>query len=282
MKKITYTVSTAAKPIGEHTMYEPMPDRNWEQFDPFLLLHHHGPHKFEPYNQGLPFGPHPHRGFETLTLIYKGEIEHADSQGFKSVIGEGGIQWMTAGRGIVHSENITAPLRENGGEMEIIQLWMNLPAAKKMTPAHYVGKQKDEIPVVQSSDGKIATQVVSGNHSGKQGAVTSITDLTILNVSGKEGGVETFQLHEGDTVVLYLLSGTLQVGEKKLTPNSMAMLSKEESELSIESLSDTRFLIASGTPYNEEIVAQGPFVMNSTTEIMEAMRDYQMGKMGVM
>lgn len=282
MKKVLYTISTAAKPIGEHTMYEPMPDKNWEQFDPFLLLHHHGPHQFEAYNQGLPFGPHPHRGFETLTLIYQGQIEHADSQGFKSVIDEGGFQWMTAGRGIVHAENITESMRQNGGNMEIIQLWMNLPAKDKMTRANYIGRQKFEIPTVNSPDGLIQTQIISGKHKDVTGAVDSITELTILNVSAKAGASEDFILNTGETCILYLLNGSLKISNKQLFENSMALLSNNENLLRVIATIDCQFLIASGKPLEEPIVAQGPFVMNNTTEIMQAMRDYQMGKMGVM
>lgn len=282
MKKVIYTVTTGAKPIGEHTMIEPMPDRSFEQFDPFLLLHHHGPHTFEPYNQGLPFGPHPHRGFETLTLVYKGDIEHKDSSGASSVISEGGIQWMTAGKGIVHSENVSEETRNNGGEMEIIQLWMNLPSKHKMTPAHYQGINKAAIPVKVSDDGMVKTQVISGEHGSEKGKATSLTNLTVFNIEGQEGSHETFQLPANETSLIYLLNGTINIEGKKLAGPVMAQLSSEENALEVNFLSEGRALLFSGKPLAEPIVAQGPFVMNTTTEIMQAMRDYQMGKMGVL
>lgn len=282
MKKVTYTVTTGAKPIGEHTMIEPMPDRSWEQFDPFLLLHHHGPHTFEPYNQGLPFGPHPHRGFETLTLIYKGSIEHKDSSGASSIIDEGGIQWMTAGKGIVHSENVSEATRENGGEMEIIQLWMNLPSKHKMTPARYQGLAKAEIPTIESNDKKVTTQVIAGTQSKEEGKIDSLTHLTILNIEAQKESKGHYQLVSGETTMLYLLNGVVVIEGKKLVGPVMAQLSSDETELALNFEADSRALLFSGKPLKEPIVAQGPFVMNSTTEILKAMRDYQMGKMGVL
>ena len=132
-KEILKITSSSGQRVGEHRMYQPIPDVGLEQITPFILLHHHGPHDFAPHNQGLPFGPHPHRGFETLTFIYEGEIEHADGHGHSSIIKAGGVQWMTAARGIVHSENLSPKQRQEGGKMEIIQLWMNLPAHLKMT-----------------------------------------------------------------------------------------------------------------------------------------------------
>ena len=277
-KRVVYTVSTGARPIGEHTMHEPMPDKSFEQFDPFLLLHHHGPHEFGAYNQGLPFGPHPHRGFETLTLVYEGSIEHADSQGFRSVIDAGGIQWMTAGRGLVHSENLPAEMRENGGRLEIIQLWMNLRQKDKMVPPQYYGLQEAEIPVRKKEN--FSFQIISG---GEREAVASISNLSIWNVKASAGGVEIqVNVPVQETTLIYVLSGILEIGGKKVGATTLAELSKDEGVLALKAIEDTRFLFISGKAFKEPIAAQGPFVMNSTTEILQAMRDYQMGKMGVM
>ena len=268
--------------MGEHQMYQPLPVQELEALDPFLLLHHHGPHEFQPYNQGLPFGPHPHRGFETLTLIYSGSVEHADSQGFRSVINPGGIQWMTAGRGIVHSENMPAEMREKGGELEIIQLWMNLPKRLKMTPPAYQGFQKEDIPVVESLDGLIKTQVISGSHQAVKGVANSLTHLTVLNVTAQKGGNESFELREGQQVLFYVLKGEVLVNGKLAIDHQLIDFKPGGRIIEIEAQEDTRFVLASGEAINEPVVAQGPFVMNSTTEILQAMRDYQMGKMGMM
>lgn len=282
IRKITQLVSSSAHRMGEMRMHQPLPSEQLDSLDPFLLIHHHGPHDFAPYNQGLPFGPHPHRGFETLTFIYEGEIEHADSQGYSSVINAGGVQWMTAGRGIVHSENIPEKMREHGGKMEIIQLWMNLPAKLKMTPPNYQGLQKEDIPLAISEDGLVATQVISGAFKGVGGAAKSITDLTMLSVSAKANGKESFSVPAEQTALFYVLNGEIKVNGRLAIGHQLIHFGDEGSEINIEAATDTRFILCSGLPYNEPVVSQGPFVMNSTTEIMQAMRDYQMGKMGVM
>ncbi|NBA88880.1 pirin family protein [Emticicia sp. CRIBPO] len=282
LRKINKLLGASSHRAGEHMMYQPLPNPSFDQIDPFLLVHHHGPHEFEPYNQGLPFGPHPHRGFETLTFIYEGSIEHADSQGFKSVINPGGVQWMTAGRGIVHSENVSKEMREEGGKMEIIQLWMNLPAKLKMTPPQYQGLQQEDIPVVKSEDGKVATQVISGEFKGQAGKAKSITDLQIFNVKAEKGGQETFQVETERNILLYVLNGELVVNEKLVTGHQMVHFSHEGTDITIMAQTNSRFILCTGVPYNEPLVAQGPFVMNTTTEILQAMRDYQQGKMGIM
>lgn len=268
--------------MGEHQMYQPLPSHEIDNLDPFLLLHHHGPHEFKAYNQGLPFGPHPHRGFETLTLIYDGAVEHADSQGFKSVIRRGGIQWMTAGRGIVHSENLPEYMREHGGNLEIIQLWMNLPAKFKMIAPNYQGFQNEEIPFVISSDKKVSTQIIAGEHRGIKGIAKSITELHIFNLIAKEGGQESFEINNDETVFVYILNGEVLVNEKLAIGHQMLEFENSNNNIEIKSQTDSKILICSGKPLNEPVVSQGPFVMNTTTEILQAMRDYQMGKMGIM
>lgn len=279
IKKIT---SSSAQNMGEHRMYQPLPDQGLDQLNPFLLLHHHGPHDFQAYNQGLPFGPHPHRGFETLTFIYDGEIEHADSQGYKSIIKDGGVQWMTAARGIVHSENLSANQREHGGKMEIIQLWMNLPASLKMTKPNYQGLQKEDIPVVESADKKTQVAVVSGKYQGTIGAARSLTGLEVFNVSTQAGGVNSYSFEAGKNILFYVLNGELKVNGKLVIDHQLVIFDTEGTDIEVEAQTDARYIIASGDIINEPMVSQGPFVMNTTTEILEAMRDYQMGKMGVM
>jgi len=281
-KEIKQIISAGRHRMGEHQMYQPLPAQEFDSLDPFLLLHHHGPHVFQPYNQGLPFGPHPHRGFETLTLIYSGSVEHADSQGFRSVINAGEIQWMTAGRGIVQSENMPAEMREKGGELEIIQLWMNLPKRLKMTPPASQGFQREDIPVVDSVDGLVKTQVISGSHLAVKGVANSLTHLTVLNVAAQKGGKESFEINENQQILFYVLRGEVLVNGKLAIDHQIIDFKSGGNSIEIEAQEDTRFVLASGEPINEPVVAQGPFVMNSTTEILQAMRDYQMGKMGMM
>ena len=281
-KEILKITSSSAQPIGEHKMYQPLPDVGVEQVSPFILLHHHGPHHFEAYNQGLPFGPHPHRGFETLTFIFDGEIEHADSQGFKSIIKKGGVQWMTAGRGIVHSENLSPEQRENGGNMEIIQLWMNLPASKKMVPANYQGFQENEIPFVLLKDNRSKVSVISGSFQNQKGVANSITGLDVFNANLATNSRLDICFPEGRNILFYVLDGELEVNGKLVIGHQLVIFETNNSEIEIVAKNNSRFIIGSGEPIDEPMVSHGPFVMNSTTEIMQAMRDYQMGKMGVM
>lgn len=281
-KSIKFIIGVSSQPIGEMRMFQPLPSQEVEHLDPFLLLHHHGPHTFEAYNQGLPFGPHPHRGFETLTYIYEGSIEHADSQGFRSIINEGGIQWMTAGRGIVHSENIPKEMREQGGKLEIIQLWMNLPSHLKMTPPAYQGFQKEEIPVVSSDDSLVKSQLISGEFRGQKGCAYSITELFMANVVAQKGGKETFTVPEDHHILFYVLEGELLVNGRIAFSHQLVEFQKDGANIDVEAQTNARFIIGSGKPFDEPIVSHGPFVMNSTTEILQAMRDYQMGKMGMM
>ncbi len=281
-KQIIKIVAADRSKVGEHFMLQPLPSHDVDALDPFLLLHHHGPHTFAPYNQGLPFGPHPHRGFETLTFIYEGDIEHADSQGFTSTIHSGGVQWMTAGRGIVHSENISAQMRENGGNMEIIQLWMNLPKKLKMTPPNYQGFQSAEIPVVKSTDGLVENQVISGVLAGVAGAAKSLTGLQIYNVKAQKGAQFTYPVDADTNVLFYVLNGELKVNGKLATGRQMVIFDTKAGDIEIEADTESRFIVCIGNVINEPVVSQGPFVMNTTSEILQAIRDYQMGKMGVM
>lgn len=280
-KEIIKITSSSSQKLGEHKMYQPIPDVGLEQISPFILLHHHGSHDFAPFNHGLPFGPHPHRGFETLTFIYDGEIEHADGHGHNSVIKSGGVQWMTAGRGIVHSENLSKSQREKGGTMEIIQLWMNLPAVKKMVAPVYQGLQDNEIPKVNSSDKKMELAVISGIYQEVSGSAESITGLEIFNVNIQQGGEVKFKVKEGKNVLLYVLNGELVVNGKLVLGHQLPVFDTKAGEILISAQANSRFIFGTGDPINEPMVSQGPFVMNTTSEILEAMRDYQMGKMGV-
>ncbi len=281
-KEIIKVTSSSTQRVGEHKMYQPIPDVGLEQLSPFILLHHHGPHEFTPHNQGLPFGPHPHRGFETLTFILDGEIEHADGHGHQSVIKSGGVQWMTAAGGIVHSENLSRNQRQNGGKMEIIQLWMNLPAALKMTQPNYQGLQVDEIPKIVSRDGKTEIAVISGVLEGKTGIAQSLTGLEMLNIGMKAGGNYSLNVQEGKNVLFYVIDGEVLVNGKLVIGHQLAVFDTNNTVIELKAQSDTRIIFGTGDPINEPMVSQGPFVMNTTTELMQAMRDYQMGKMGVM
>jgi redox-sensitive bicupin YhaK (pirin superfamily) len=270
--------------MGGFPVRQPFPTQRVEQVDPFLLLHHADvktPVHTEPDHAGI--GPHPHRGFSPVTFIFKGGVHHRDSRGNDSVIYEGGAQWINAGMGIIHSERPPHDIHDIGGRQEIIQLWINTPAAHKMDPPAYFPLKAEEAPEFHSEDRKISMKVFSGHVLGVNGPIPSHTDVNAATLTLKKGGKITIPLPATHTVVLYLLDGQLTLDGFGLVEGLHAVLFKKDGEgIAFEAKEDTRLLLLSGEPLNEEVVSYGPFVMNTQTEIMQAMRDYQMGKMGVL
>jgi len=270
--------------MGGMPIRQPFPTNNVEQIDPFLLLHHadiKAPKNIDPDDAGV--GPHPHRGFSPVTFIFKGGVHHRDSRGNDSVIYAGGAQWMNAGMGVIHSERPPHDIHERGGRQEIIQLWINTPAAHKMDQPQYFPLSAQEAPEVQSEDGKVITRIFSGEVLGKKGPIPSHTEVNAATIELKKGGKVSIPLPANHNVVLYLLDGKLNVEGYGLAEGLHAVLFKQDGEgVAIEALEDTRVLLLSGKPLNEAMVHHGPFVMNTQTQILEAMRDYQMGKMGVL
>jgi redox-sensitive bicupin YhaK (pirin superfamily) len=266
--------------IGDLITQRPVPGPHVDQVDPFLFLNHHGPQVYPPHNRGLPFGPHPHRGFETVTFILDGLLAHRDSAGHESVIGPGGVQWMTAGRGLVHAEVSPREFMERGGPLEILQLWVNLPAALKMTEPRYVGLQRDQIPVLESDGGKVRMQLISGQHGGVTGPVESLTGVFMSTVEMKAGA----RLHLGGllrrNVFLYVVRGVIGVAPETVSAFHLCEFEAQGDELDIVAEHDSVLLLGHAEPIGEPVVAHGPFVMNTRDEINQAIRDYQAGKFG--
>ena len=260
--------------IGDLVTRRPVPGPAIGHVGAFLFLNHHGPQTYAPGNHGLPFGPHPHRGFETVTFILEGELAHTDSAGHESVIRAGGVQWMTAGRGIVHAEVSPPGFKRDGGAMEILQLWVNLPARLKMSPPLYTGVQAGAIPVV---DG---VHLVAGAHGGARGPVESLTGVFMSFVEAKAGDRFAFDGLAGRDAFLYAARGPIIVGGQTLPEWHLAELGPGES-LTIEAHEPALFLFGHADPIDEPIVAHGPFVMNSAEEIRQAYADYQAGRFGV-
>jgi len=264
--------------IGDLVTRRPVPGPAIGHVGAFLFLNHHGPQSYPPNNRGLPFGPHPHRGFETVTFILDGELAHTDSAGHSSIIRAGGIQWMTAGSGIVHAEVSPAGFKREGGPMEILQLWVNLPARLKMTAPRYIGAQAAAIPAV-TADGA-TVHLISGSFAGAQGVVDSLTGVFLSWVEIATGGSVTFDGLEGRDVFLYGARGVFHVEGTTVPHFHLAELSPGES-VTITATQPALFLFGHAAPIDEPIVAHGPFVMNSEAEIRQAFQDYQAGKFGV-
>ncbi len=264
--------------IGDLVTWRPVPGPGIDHVGAFLFLNHHGPQTYPPGNRGLPFGPHPHRGFETVTFILEGELAHTDSAGHSSIIRAGGIQWMTAGSGIVHAEVSPESFRRAGGPMEILQLWLNLPARLKMTPPRYVGAQAEAIPAV-SQDGA-TVHLVSGAFGGAQGPVESLTGTFLTWVELAPGGQVTFDGLKGRDVFLYAARGAFDVAGTRVERFNLAELSAGD-RVTLTASEPALLLFSHAAPIDEPIVAHGPFVMNTPEEIRQAFLDYQAGKFGV-
>ncbi|MEO1258926.1 MAG: pirin family protein [Bacteroidota bacterium] len=269
--------------MGPVTLKQPLPIGVIEQIDPFLLLHHVGPEHQEPHQRNImDIGGHPHRGFEPVSFIFKGAVHHRDSRDNDSVIHAGGVQWMTAGRGIIHSESAAKSFVEKGGELELIQLWVNLPADQKMVQPHYQGFQKEQIPVFEDQEGKVRVNVVAGQFNGLTGPVDSLTGARALTLELKAGGKVHLEESAERNAILYQLHGLARANDIGMGDAKMAIFRQDGDRIEIEAKTDSTLLYVSGQPIGEEVTQYGPFVMNTQTEVLEAMRDFQMGKMGVL
>ena len=270
--------------LGGDTVIQSLPVTDLDQHSPFLLIHHFGPETMRPERKSFRVPPHPHRGFQPVTLVFNGVVRHKDSLGNDSSVGPGGVQWITAGRGIIHSEEADpAFIKEGGGTMELIQLWINLPAARKMEPATYEGFKAEEIPeYIEDGFGRV--RIFSGNWKGVVGPVKAKTPLTVSVWEGDEGDVLQFDSNKGWNSMIYCLKGRIELkySERPMGQYESAVWTAEGSTNEFKAIRPTRALLLSGEPILEPVTQYGPFVMNTQTEIMEAMRDYNQGKMGIL
>ncbi|HSJ68849.1 MAG TPA: pirin family protein [Anditalea sp.] len=280
MLKIKKIHTAALRPIADLITYSPIPSAELRHIDPFLFLNHHGHQIYPKGNNGLPFGPHPHRGMETVTFILEGDIMHKDSGGHESVIESGGIQWMTAGKGLIHAEVSSSKFKENGGELEILQLWLNLPAKHKMVEPNYVGLQKSEITSFTLDSNNINVQLLAGEWNGHTGSFESLSPIFLSTISMKKGSGFTKVIPQGENIFFYIVRGTVEVNGKNIAKRNLVEFSDEGGDLLIGAKEDSYIIFGHAKPFDEPIVAQGPFVMNSQREIMEAYQDYQEGKFG--
>lgn len=260
--------------------YRALPTREVEYIDPFLFLNHHGPQVYKANNKGLPFGPHPHRGFETLTFILAGDIMHQDTSGGKDVIEAGGVQWMTAGRGLIHAEVSSDKFKKEGGPLEILQLWFNLPAKYKMTEPKYIGLQKDQIPIVSEDEGKVKVNVISGKWDSTEGPIPSLSDIHMASIALNASGSFTTAVAAERNIFFYVVRGAIKVNGETAEKLTLVEFANEGEEINVEAQEDSFILFGHAQPFNEPVVSHGPFVMNTEQEIQEAFRDYQQGKMG--
>ena len=251
------------------------------QISPFIMLDYAGPARFEPTTKRRGVGAHPHKGFETVTIVYSGEVEHRDSTGAGGVIGPGDIQWMTAAQGIVHEEFHSPAFAKAGGDFEMVQLWVNLPAKDKSAKAGYQTILNAEVPNVALPDGAGSLRVIAGSYDDAKGPARTFTPINLWDVRLEGGKSVELTPPEGRTVSVLVLSGVVEVnGSQIVRAAETVILGPDGGALAIEANGEAKLLILAGEPIDEPVVAHGPFVMNSAEEIRQAMMDYQAGKFG--
>ncbi|MEX2168929.1 MAG: pirin family protein [Pirellulales bacterium] len=250
-------------------------------FDPFLLLDYAGPYDFTPAESTRGVGEHPHRGFETVTIVYQGELEHRDSSGSHGSIGPGDVQWMTAASGVVHEEFHSATFSREGGTFEVVQLWVNLPAKEKMSPPRYQGILDAQIPRAPLADGSGTVRIIAGEFQGVRGPAKTVTPINVWDLELAAERSAELHVPVGQTALLVVQKGALRVNDSTAVDAvQLVSFEREGDVIKLHANADARALLLTGEPLNEPVVGQGPFVMNTREEIQQAMLDYQAGRMG--
>ena len=282
MKKLAFI----KRSNGNHWVGDGFPVQNifsyrdiHQEMSPFLLMDYAGPARFEPTEQRRGVGQHPHRGFETVTIVYEGQVSHHDSTDAGGTIGPGDVQWMTAGSGIIHEEYHGDDYARTGGPFEMIQLWVNLPAKDKMTKPGYQGITRGQIPEIQLAEDAGKVRVIAGEYTGQQGPAHTFSPMNVWDVRLNAGSTTTFNLPEGHTTAIFVLHGAVGLGSvHTIRPSELAVMQREGTDLVLEAQQDTVLLLLNGEPLNEPVVGHGPFVMNTAEEIHQAIDDYNQGR----
>jgi len=253
-----------------------------KQVSPFLLLDYAGPHNFEPTDKRRGVGQHPHRGFETVTIVYDGEVEHRDSTGQGGIIGPGDVQWMTAGGGILHEEFHSPAFARTGGPFRMVQLWVNLPARDKMTRPGYQSILNADIPTVALPDNAGTARIIAGQFGADaEGPASTFTPINVWDVRLNRDAETTLDLPEGHTAIVVVLSGHVTVnGDQPAGAAEALLLDRKGDSVTLHADADSTLLILTGEPIDEPIVGYGPFVMNSEDEIRQAVTDFNSGRFG--
>ena len=250
------------------------------RFDPFLLLDYAGPHEFAPSDSKRGVGEHPHRGFETVTIVYQGELEHRDSSGSRGTIGRGDVQWMTAASGVVHEEYHSEQFTREGGTLEMVQLWVNLPAREKMSPPRYQGLLNAGIPCVPLAGDAGTVRVIAGEFQGSVGPARTATPINVWDMQLDESQDVELDLSEGHTALIVVQSGAVWINENEVQAVELAELERANTRVLLHADSPSRLLVLTGAPIGEPVAGHGPFVMNTQEEIRQAIEDYRSGRMG--
>ncbi|MDP2540591.1 pirin family protein [Tenacibaculum discolor] len=252
-----------------------------QRMDPFIMLDYNSKYNFPPTDKPKGVGVHPHRGFETVTIAYKGRVEHGDSAGGGGIIGEGDVQWMTAASGVLHKEFHETEWSKTGGEFQMVQLWVNLPAKDKMSPPKYQAIANAEMAKIPLADGGGEIEVIAGEYKGNKGPASTFSPVNMFNVKLKKGVKTQLTFPEKYTTAILSVEGSVKVNESNnVLEDHFALFKNDGDTFTLEALEDAVILVLSGEPLNEPIAAHGPFVMNTKQELIEAFQDFNTGKFG--
>ena len=281
-KKLVLITDSSPSQVGDgFFIRRALPTRRYPNISPFLMLDHAEPTYCEPSDTPKGVDAHPHRGFETVTIVYGGALEHRDSAGNYGKLFAGDVQWMTAASGIVHEEKHEKEFSKNGGTLEMVQLWVNLPAKYKMSAPKYQDISGVNIPVLKTKDEKSIIRVIAGNFDGTQGAADTFTKINIFDIRMQSGGKLDLHLEENTNTIIYVLAGTATFNEEnKVNTGMSAFFHEKGTDIEITAEETTKLLVLNGEPINEPTASYGPFVMNTQEEIMMAIHDFNAGKMG--
>ncbi|MGI4751612.1 MAG: pirin family protein [Janthinobacterium lividum] len=282
LRKVFQVIDGVRKMVGDgFDVTSPMPGSRIRQLSPFLLIDHTGPMEVKPTNHPLGADPHPHRGFETVTIVYQGYLAHRDTAGYSGKIGPGDVQWMTAGSGLLHEERHEKEFSKEGGLLELVQLWVNVPKKDKMAAPRYQELPASIIPVIQKKDDKSSIRVISGAYENVAGPAQTFSPITILDVKQQAGSRIELTLPTDYNVGLYVVKGVVTVNEtRQAKDKQLVNFGWNAENIHVSCTEDCAYLILAGEPIEEPLATYGPFVMNTNKELIAAMEDFASGKMG--
>lgn len=278
-RTIAHQLDASVEFVGPHKVLRPLPHRQLKQVDPFIFIDHMEEKTLEPGDE-MRIPPHPHAGFEVVTYLLKGEFFHRDSAGNDQVASPGDLNWMTSGKGILHSEGPTAEFLQTGGPIELMQIWINLPAAKKGLEPSFRHYAAADLPVVTTGNAQV--KILVGGFNGKFSPVTTQTSMFYYYVTLDPGGVLTIPVAETDSTALYLMTGALQVTGQTVKRRQLLEFERNGTQIALQASERSTFIFFGGTPIAEKVVNYGPFVMNSFEEVQEKIADYENGRMGTL
>ncbi|WP_051360130.1 pirin family protein [Adhaeribacter aquaticus] len=281
-RRIFQVIDGVEKKVGDgFEVISPMPGSRIRQLSPFLLIDHTGPMAVHPTDKPLGADPHPHRGFETVTIVYQGYLAHRDTAGYSGKIGPGDVQWMTAGSGLLHEERHEKEFSKQGGILELVQLWVNVPKKDKMALPRYQELPANTIPVIETGEGKGKIRVIAGKYEDQLGPAETFSAITMLDVEQAQGSELKLHLPAHYNVGIYVVKGALNLnGNREAKTKQWVVFGWDFPDIVLKFTEDTKLLVLSGEPIEESLATYGPFVMNTNQELIQAIEDFESGRMG--